>query len=97
MRLLECLVWVLLLFPTFGHAQDIPRLAGTVAKIVDGDTIDVKLSSGPIRVRLTSIDTPEKGQPWGKEAAAALSRLVLNRPVEIEPFGQDRYDRMIGL
>jgi endonuclease YncB( thermonuclease family) len=77
-------------------ADDIPRLVGTVTRIVDGDTIDVKLSSGPIRVRLHGIDAPEKGQPWGDEASAALTGLILHRKVEIEPFKQDRYDRLIG-
>jgi micrococcal nuclease len=52
-------------------AQDsLPVLVGTVTKIVDGDTIDVQLSSGPIRVPLHGIDTPERGQPGAKEATA---------------------------
>lgn len=75
---------------------DLPRLAGTVARVVDGDTIDVQLASGPIRVRLHGIDTPESGQPWGREAKAALTALVLDHKVELEPFEQDRYDRMIA-
>lgn len=78
------------------QAEDLPRLAGKVTKVVDGDTIDVKLSSGPIRVRLHGIDTPEKSQPWTKEATAALSELVGRKQVELEPFEQDRYDRLIA-
>jgi len=74
-----------------------PVLVGTVTKIVDGDTIDVQLSSGPIRVRLHGIDTPERGQPWGKEATAALTALVQGKEVEIDPIEQDRYERMIGI
>lgn len=77
--------------------QDSPVLPGTVTKIVDGDTIDVQLSSGPIRVRLHGVDTPEKGQPWGKESTAALTGLVMGKEVDIEPFSQDRYERMIGI
>ena len=74
-----------------------PVLVGTVTKIVDGDTIDIQLSSGPIRVRLHGVDTPERGQPWGKESTAALSVLVMGKEVDIEPFSQDRYERMIGI
>jgi endonuclease YncB( thermonuclease family) len=74
-----------------------PVLPGTVTKIVDGDTIDVQLSSGPIRVRLHGVDTPERGQPWGKESTAALTALVMGKKVGIEPFSQDRYERMIGI
>lgn len=79
------------------QAQETPVLVGTVTKIVDGDTIDVQLSSGPIRVRLHGVDTPERGQPWGKESTGALTGLVGGKEVYIEPFEQDRYDRMIGI
>lgn len=72
-------------------------LVGKVTKIVDGDTIDVQLGSGPIRIRLHGVDTPERGQPWGKESTAALTDLVMGKDVEIEPFSQDRYERMIGI
>jgi endonuclease YncB( thermonuclease family) len=58
-----------------------------VTRVIDGDTIDV---------RLNGIDTPERGQRWGKEATAALSRLVMGKRVELEPFQQDRYDRLIA-
>jgi endonuclease YncB( thermonuclease family) len=37
---------------------------GKVTRVVDGDTIEVKLASGDITVRLHGIDTPERGQPW---------------------------------
>lgn len=77
--------------------EQLPVLPGTVTKIVDGDTIDVQLTSGPIRVRLHGVDTPERGQPWGKEATGALTGLVLGKEVDIEPFSQDRYERMIGI
>lgn len=78
-------------------AQDSPVLVGTVTKVVDGDTIDVQLSSGPIRVRLHGIDTPERGQRWFSESSGALTGLVLGKEVDIEPFEQDHYDRMIGI
>lgn len=75
---------------------DVPRLAATVARVIDGDTLWVNLPSGPIRVRLSGIDAPEQRQPGGKESSAALAHLVLNRHVEIEPVRQDRYERMVG-
>jgi endonuclease YncB( thermonuclease family) len=40
---------------------------------------------------------PERGQPWAKESTDALTGLVLDKEVDIEPFEQDRYDRMIGI
>jgi endonuclease YncB( thermonuclease family) len=77
--------------------DSLPVLSGVVTKIVDGDTIDVQLSSGPIRVRLHGIDTPERGQPGANEATATLSSLIAGKQVQIEPFSQDRYERMIRI
>ena len=74
-----------------------PFLVGKVTKVVDGDTIDVQLASGPIRIRLYAIDAPERSQPHGKEATGALSSWVMGKQVEVEPFSQDRYDRMVGI
>lgn len=90
------LVTLLLALPAYGQEQ-LPVLTGRVTKIVDGDTIDVWLDSGPIRVRLHAIDTPERGQPWFTQATDALSALIANKQVQIEPFEQDRYERLVGI
>jgi len=86
----------------FSHSATVlsderPVLAGRVVKVIDGDTIDVQLQSGPIRIRFHGVDAPEKAQDHGKEATAALSRWVMGRDVQIEPFEQDRYDRLVGI
>src|ERR1700716_4371915 len=73
-----------------------PVLIGTVTRVVDGDTLVVQLSSGPIRVRLYGIDAPEHNQPGGREATDALSALVAGARVELEPVSQDRYGRMVA-
>ncbi|MGI9245660.1 MAG: thermonuclease family protein [Steroidobacteraceae bacterium] len=73
-----------------------PVLPGTVVGVVDGDTVDVRLASGMIRIRLHGIDAPESSQPFGQSSKAALAALVLLRDVEVEPFEQDRYDRLVA-
>src|ERR1700716_4238807 len=73
-----------------------PVLYGTVTRVVDGDTLVVQLSSGPIRVRLYGIDAPEHNQPGGREAATALTSLVGGERGEREPINQDRYSRMVA-
>lgn len=65
--------------------------------MIDGDTIRVRLGSGPITVRLHSIDSPERDQPWGAEAAAALRRRIEGLQVSLEPVTQDRYDRLVAV
>ena len=65
--------------------------------MVDGDTIQVRLDSGPITVRLHGIDTPEASQSLGKAATKALRSRVEGEPLEIEPIEQnDGYGRMVA-
>ena len=65
-----------------------------VTAVVDGDTVD--LDNGE-RVRLVGIDTPETGACGAAEASAALSAMVLGRPVVLEPSDEDRdsYGRLL--
>ena len=67
-----------------------------VMNIVDGDTIDVQLQSGPIRVRIWGIDAPEHDQPYGAKAKEQLAKLIDGRDVELEPAKQTSYDRMVA-
>jgi endonuclease YncB( thermonuclease family) len=71
-------------------------LPGVVVGVVDGDTADVRLASGMIRVRFHAIDAPESAQPHGAAAKQALSDLVFGKQVDVEPFEQDRYDRLVA-
>jgi micrococcal nuclease len=77
-------------------AGDLPRLEGTVVRVADGDTVDLRLASGTIRVRLHAVDAPEHDQPYGRAARRELSRLVYQREVAVEPIEQDEYDRLVG-
>lgn len=74
-----------------------PFLVGAVTAVTDGDTLRVQLASGPIRVRLDSIDAPEVTQPHGRAAKAALERLVERGPVELEVMTQDRHERLVAV
>jgi len=74
-----------------------------VTKIIDGDTIDVKhLTTGePIRIRLSLIDTQERGEELyeaGKDFTAnlcPLNSIIIFDQDDGQPGGS--YDRMIGL
>ena len=72
-------------------------LPATLVRVVDGDTMDVSLASGPITIRLHGIDAPERDQPLGPTATKALRSLVEGQPLEIEPIEQsDAYGRMVA-
>lgn len=66
-----------------------------VARVIDGDTFELQ---GGDRVRLLSIDTPEKEDPFYDEAKDYLSTATLGQPVRIEYANQrrDKYGRLLG-
>lgn len=70
--------------PLAGAAQVRPRENARVVRVVDGDTLKVRLSDGRRRtVRVLGIDTPETKRPdtpvecGGPQASAAMARLAL--------------------
>lgn len=85
-----------------GSAGD--RHAAPVVRVVDGDTIIVRLDGREERVRYIGIDTPETVKPgtpvqcFGKAASAENKRLVAGRTVELvtDVEERDRYGRLLA-
>ena len=79
-------------------------VAGTVVRIVDGDTIHVRIGGRVEKVRYIGVNTPEvhhptKGEePGGREAAEVNRRLVEGQAVRLELDVQerDRYGRLLA-
>jgi len=90
-RFVQTIVVALLLFPSLLFAWE-----GKVVSVTDGDTIKVLSNSIQVKVRLASIDCPEKGQPYGQAAKKFTSHMVLHKTVVVLPEGEDRYGRIIG-
>lgn len=65
-----------------------------VARIVDGDTLE--LGNGEM-VRLVGIDTPEVGECGYDRASEALARMILGQAVTLEQSDEDRdrYGRLL--
>ena len=81
--------------------------AGTVTKVVDGDTIDVSVDLGfsvftNTRFRLFGIDTPEKIDKNEAVKAIAMSasnfvkNLIEGKNVTIESMAKDKYGRWLA-
>ena len=70
---------------------------GIVNYIVDGDTLDINDN----RIRLSLVNTPERGQEGYMEAKKLVQNLCLNKKGEVDiDDGQrrgDRYGREIGI
>lgn len=74
-----------------------PLLPAHVLKVSDGDTIRVRTFEGVRRIRLDSIDAPEKNQAFGKRSRQALQQLLpVGASIHILDLGQDRYRRTLG-
>lgn len=87
-------VWCLL-SPALAHA-DAQDFSGTVGKIFDGDSFLVRPARGrDVDVRLQDIDAPEKTQPYGNAARAALVALIGGRSVFVDVIETDRYGRKV--
>ena len=76
------------------HARD---LQGRVVGITDGDTLTLLTDrQTQIRIRLSEIDTPERGQPYATRSRQRLSDLVFGKAVRVTVRDVDRYGRTIG-
>jgi micrococcal nuclease len=79
-------------------------LEGVVERVVDGDTIHVRLGARVEKVRYIGINTPEvhhptKGEePGGREATEVNRRLVEGKRVrlELDVRERDRYGRLLA-
>lgn len=73
------------------------EISGPVTKVVDGDTIDVN----DIRIRLSLVDTPERGQPGFQEATDFVKELCQGKDAQVDiddgQRGGDRYGRELGV
>ena len=89
-----------LLFLGLACAGVAQAMSGVVIRVSDGDTVWVRPDDAPrrkpVKVRLVGIDAPERCQPWGAQATAALSSQVLNRRVEVPTRGVDAHGRLLG-
>jgi len=69
---------------------------GQVVGVTDGDTISVLHNAGEVRVRLSGIDCPEKGQAYGRHAKLFTSQAAFGRTVTVQVVDYDRYGRVVG-
>ncbi len=68
-----------------------------VVKIADGDTFTgLTADKRKVRVRISGIDAPEKGQPYGNKAKEALAEMIFNRTISIDSLSTDRYGRTLA-
>lgn len=68
-----------------------------VISVADGDTLTVRCGNHrPLRVRIVSIDAPEKRQAFGKQSGAHLKALCHRRQASLRTVGKDGYGRTLA-
>lgn len=66
-----------------------------VTAVSDGDTVKCLQGWREVTLRLSQIDAPEREQPYGQRARAALAARVFGRSVEVERHETDKYGRQV--
>jgi len=87
-----------------GH-DALPAGQGTVVRVIDGDTVVVRIADVDEHVRLIGVDTPETKKPdhpvecYGEEASRRTSELLPAGTIvrlERDKEARDRYGRLLA-
>lgn len=92
LQTLSCAAALLLAFSSHGES-----LVGRVVAVTDGDTVKILTPElTEERVRLATIDAPERKQPFGTVSQRNLSDILYSKDVEIDWSKRDRWGRIVG-
>jgi micrococcal nuclease len=87
---------------SYGFDPNPPPTTGetaTVVRVIDGDTIDVRMAgqAGDVRVRYVGVNTPERDEPCYQEATNANRMLVQDQTVTLvrDQSDTDRFGRLL--
>lgn len=76
------------------HSPSLAGFAGTVGRVVDGDTFTLQGESR--RIRVWGLDAPEWNRPGGADATATMRQLVAGKALQCNLRDIDRYDRIVA-
>jgi endonuclease YncB( thermonuclease family) len=94
MNIFQCLATFLLFLAVNLNAT---TLQGKVVHVADGDTITVlDANNTQHKIRLQSIDAPEKAQAFGQRSKQSLLQLIHSKQVSVEYQKKDKYGRTLG-
>lgn len=91
--------WLAVVFATvlFGSGAFAQSFTGKVVSVADGDTLTLLVAGKhTYKIRLSEIDAPEAGQPYGRASKRMLSDLAVGQEVNVRVVDVDRYKRSVG-
>lgn len=71
-------------------------VADQVIGVADGDTLTVLRDSGPLKIRLANVDSPEKRQDFGERAKQSLAEMCYRKKAIVDIVDTDRYGRAVA-
>lgn len=87
-------IWLALL--VYSAPLGAESFSGKVVRVADGDTLTVLVQQHQVKVRLTEIDAPERGQPFAKRSRLSLAELCAGKVAQVDWQHVDRYQRRLG-
>jgi endonuclease YncB( thermonuclease family) len=78
------------------HAGDEGVLFGPLVRVIDGDTLIVKIQGAALHFRLAGVDAPEYDQPLGDDARKELASLIGEQPCVLVYEEGDSYGRLVA-
>lgn len=72
------------------------RVQARLARVIDGDTLVVRVDSQQVRLQLRRIDAPERGQDHFRESTNMLHGLLSGRDLDCQIGEADRYQRLLS-
>ena len=87
---------LILLWSSVDLEAKLQAAGAQVLRVIDGDSITVKVDQTNYRIRLAEIDAPEMDQAWGEESKLALKEKLDNEKVGLEVIDVDRYGRLVA-
>ena len=71
---------------------------GKVVSVVDGNTLEiVSEDNETYKVVLAGIDSPELRQEFGEAAREFLEKFILDKAIQVELQGKDRWGNYVGV
>lgn len=75
--------WLLILFLLLPCTLGAQSFTGPVVSVEEGDVLQILRDTSIVMVQLHGIDTPELGQPYGREASHYVGHRVLHDTVTV--------------
>jgi endonuclease YncB( thermonuclease family) len=81
---------------TLAPCAALADFTGRVVKVGDGESVTVQVGKRQVRVRLESIDAPERGQAYSKHSRQSLADICAAKDAVVADRGKDQHGRTIG-